>query len=134
MSALTVGPNFRLLSSGDRLYAYSGVVAGDVSVPATVQLLKFENSGLRDMFLKIKPFFARPVSTATLDALGLLISIDGVTVYTQQNTRESLTTGDQLADEIELFIPKQSTFEVLSINTANNNTQERGCNALGWYL
>ena len=132
MSGLAAGPNFRLLSSGDRLYAYSGVIVGDITLPATIQLLKFENSGLRDLFLKIIPFYGAPISTSA-DQLGVIISIDGVTIFTHQIRGGGATTLDNF-DSIDLFVPKQSSLEVLSLNTAANNTQERGCNALGWYL
>lgn len=131
MSQITVGPNYRLLSSGERLYAYSGKIVGDVSVPATIQLLKFENSGLRDMFLKIQAFYAQPIGLGATDTLGILILIDGVEVYKSQGTDYRPPAS---RTPVELFVPKQSTLEVLSLNTSANNTQERGCNALGWYL
>ena len=115
MSALTVGPNFRLLSSGARLYAYSGVVVGDVSVPATISLLKFENTGLRDMFLKIQPFYGLEVSTASGHQLGILVTIDGVEIVKTQYTR-AVVEHDKIIT-FELFVPKQSTLEVLSLNT-----------------
>ena len=130
MAGITTGPNFRLLSSGDRLYAYSGIVAGDVSVPATVQLLKFENTGLRDMFLKVSPSYGSPISNSGGAQLGIIILIDGIEVV-EHNVYD--VRGD-MVETFELFIPKQSTFEVLSLNTSANNTQERGCTALGWYL
>jgi len=134
MAGITSGPNFRLLSGGDRLYAYSGVVVGDVSVPATVSLLKFENTGLRDMFLKLQPFFGQEIASGVADALGLLVTIDGVTVSDSQVRAWRRENTQIPPQKIELFIPKQSTLEVLSLNTSGNNTQERGCNALGWYL
>ena len=34
----------------------------------------------------------------------------------------------------DLFIPRQSKLEVISNNTADNNTQERGVNLIGYYL
>lgn len=131
MSALTVGPNFRLLSSGARLYAYSGVVVGDVSVPATISLLKFENTGLRDMFLKVQPFYGVEISTATNNQLGILVTIDGVEIWKNKPEYNSRISN---GESIEIFVPKQSTLEVLSLNTSANNTQDRGCIALGWYL
>jgi hypothetical protein len=130
MAALTTGPNFRLLSSGERLYAYSGVVVGDVSVPATIQLLKFENSGLRDLFLKLQPFYGQENSSTSGQHLGISVLIDGEEVFNSQNLTYSVFDHD----DFEFFVPKQSTFEVLSLNTSNNNVQKRGCNALGWYL
>lgn len=131
MSDFTAGPNFRALSSGERIYAYSGVIQGDISVPATIQLLKFQNTGLRDMFLKIQPFYGVPNSGGSVDALGILVTIDGVEIIKSQR----LDPNDSRAESpFELFVPKQSTLELLSLNTTNNNTQDRGCNALGWYL
>ena len=133
MAAITTGPNFRLLSSGERLYAYSGIVVGDVSVPATISLLKFENTGLRDLFLKIQPFYGQPVTAGTSpNVLGLSITIDGVEIIKTKPVNAS--EQDRVLETFELFVPKQSTLEVLSLNTSSNNTQERGCIALGWYL
>ena len=130
---LSVGLNSRLLSSGERFYAYSGIVQGDVSVPASVTLLSFE-SGLRDSFIKIQPSFDKPASTAVNTSLGLSISIDGVEVYKSQSVDGSSRRNDERNHEIELFIPKQSTVEVTSLNTSGNNTQGRGATLLGWYL
>ena len=33
-----------------------------------------------------------------------------------------------------MFIPRQSKLEVLSLNDADNNTQDRGANLIGYYL
>lgn len=129
---VSVGLNQRLLSEGERFYAYSGVVTGDVSLPATISLINITN-GLRDSFVKILPFQGRPVATGVSDGLGIAVLIDGVEVYKDQQ-RSNYNNAPSVDNHIELFVPRQSTLEIQSINTANNNNQERGVTLLGWYL
>ncbi len=128
--SVTTGFITTQLASGDRFYAYSGIVQGDVSVPATVKLIDIPNIGLRDTFVKITPFFGDLVSGAATAILGIQILIDGIEVLESQTQQGYL---DQTRPW-ELFVPRGSKFEVISLNTAGNNTQDRGVTVLGWYL
>jgi hypothetical protein len=51
--SINVGQVSHFLSDGSRFYAYSGIVQGDVSVPATITLIDIPNTGLKDSFVKI---------------------------------------------------------------------------------
>jgi len=124
------GLNKKQLTQGERFYAYSGVVVGDVSVPATFDMIEL-NVGLRDAFVKIQPFFGKAVSTTNGHQIGIIIQIDGVEILKSQPAESAETEKNQTW---EYFVPKQSTLKVISLNHANNNTQERGVNLLGWYL
>jgi hypothetical protein len=121
-----------LLSGGDKYYSYSGVLFGDVSAPATIQTNFIPNTGLRDSLVSIQPFFGNPVNTGSGNGLGIIVKLDDVeifrNVYTNAgNTKPNFTN-------IQLFIPRQSKLEILSLNNADNNTQLRGANLLGYYL
>lgn len=129
--SVEASPQQKLLSFGDRFYSYSGPQVGDVSVPASISLIDFENVGLRDCFVKIQPYVGKSVTTANGSQLGIIVRIDGTEVIKSQPS-ESVESEMNLT--FEVFVPKQSSFEVLSINEAGNNTQERGCVILGWYL
>ena len=120
-----------LLSGGDKWYAYSGVVFGDVSVPATIKLISVPNSGLRDTFLRIMPFYGLPASVATGSGLGISVKLNDVEILNDQANRH-----DYVSDHgsYDMFIPRQSKIEIISLNTSANNTQTRGANAIGYYL
>ena len=121
-----------LLSGGDKWYSYSGSVFGDVSAPATIQMIFIPNTGLRDSYVKIQPYYSLAASTAAGSQLGIAIKLDDVEIY---NTQSKFNTDPLLDDTpIELFIPRQSKLEIISLNTANNNTQTRGANLIGYYL
>ena len=122
-----------LLSGGDKYYSYSGVLVADVSVPATLSMITIDNTGLRDSYIKFQPYYGRPVSTAVDTQLGLLITLDGVDIYKSQ-AKDGASRRVDRNDSIELFFPRNSKLEVFSMNTAGNNTQERGCNLIGYYL
>ncbi len=119
-----------LLSVGDKWYSYSGEVFGDVSAPASIQLILMPNTGLKDSYVKIQPYYGQPNSGAGNTALGIEVKLDDVSIYNSQrvdpdNAREWPP---------EFFIPRQSKLEVISLNTSGNNTQKRGCNLIGYYL
>lgn len=121
-----------LLSGGDKWYSYSGEVFGDVTVPATIQMILIPNTGLRDSLVQVQPFFSNSVSGAGGQALGLTVKLDDVIIYNQQFSNHS-----EIKPNIEienLFIPRQSKLEVISNNTSGNNTQIRGCNLIAYYL
>lgn len=124
-----------LLSGGDKYYSYSGVLFGDVSVPASISMILMPNTGLRDSLIMIEPYYGVPVSTTSGSALGIEVKLDNVTVIKQQANRYG-ASGDDTSSlrEFKLFVPRQSKLEVISLNTSANNTQERGVNVIGYYL
>lgn len=122
-----------LLSSGDKYYQYSGPLFGDVSLPATIQLILIENTGLRDSYVEILPYHGQPVATGVNDGIGLRINMDDVTIY-EDKSRSNYNNSPSVDNTIKLFVPRQSKLEVVSINTDNNNTQTRGANLIGYYL
>ena len=125
-----------LLSGGDKYYSYSGVVFGDVSVPATIQLILIPNTGLRDSLIQVQPYFGRPISNAANSSVGVEIKLNDVVIY-KQTGFDASTHHEQptrIENTIPLFIPRQSKLEVISLNTTENNTQERGANLMGYYL
>ena len=130
--SINVGQVSHSLSDGSRFYAYSGIVQGDISAPATITLIDIPNSGLKDQFVKIQPSFGNPVSASGGQALGIAILIDGIEVIRQAYKDDADSVG--YTQEFELFIPRQSRLEVISLNTASNNTQQRGCTMLGWCI
>ena len=121
-----------LLSGGDKYYSYSGIVFGDVTAPATISMINIPNTGLRDSYVQIQPFFSTPVSASAGNSLGLQIQLDDVTILKQAYKDDSDSLDNN--NTIILFIPRQSKLEILSLNTAGNNTQERGVNLLGYYV
>ena len=120
-----------LLSGGDKYYSYSGIVFGDVSAPATINLITIDNTGLKDSYVFIEPYYGVPVSTANASAPGIEVKIDDVTVIKNQANRQN---NDMSHNTFRIFVSRQSKLEVISLNTAANNTQERGCNVIGYYL
>jgi hypothetical protein len=122
-----------LLSGGDKYYSYSGVVFGDVSVPASIQLILIPNTGLRDSYVNIQSFCGQPITDNNNDGLGIEVKLDDTTIYKSQTFRGNRWTLNN-DNPIILFIPRQSKLEVISLNTTNNNTQERGANLIGYYL
>ncbi len=120
-----------LLSGGDKWYSYSGTLFGDVSVPATIQMILIPNTGLRDTLIELQPFYGQPVSTSSTQQLGVVLKLDDVEVYRNQgNDYRPFSYNEQ----IRLFIPRQSKLEVISLNTSGSNTQLRGANIIGYYL
>jgi|TARA_R110000823_G_scaffold209147_1_gene339398 hypothetical protein len=118
-----------LLSGGDKYYSYSGVLFGDVSVPATIQMINIDNTGLKDSYIKISPFFGKEVSSSSDHQLGVSVKLDDVEIINRQNFYYSSDDG-----HLELFMPRNSKLEILSLNTTNNNTQTRGVTLIGYYL
>ena len=125
-----------LLSGGEKYYSYSGVLFGDISAPATIQLIFIPNTGLRDSLVQIQPFFGRPIASTAGTGLGILVKLDDVEIYKIQ-AEDNASLAEQfmrVQNIIPLFIPRQSKLEIISLNTTANNTQERGANLLGYYL
>ncbi len=120
-----------LLSGGDKWYSYSGSVFGDVSVPATIQMVFIPNTGLRDSYVVIEPFLGKEASTSGGNQLGIEVKLDDVTIIKQQQADDPAAFR---INQFQIFVPRQSKLEVISLNNSANNTQERGCNLLGYYL
>jgi len=118
------------LPSGGKWHSYSGAVVGGPAIPATVELVKIPSTGLKDTYAKITPFFGVPTTTGAGHALGIKIFINQVAVYEAQPS--TIEAGGPAP--IELFIPRQSELQILSLNTAANTLQNRGCAVLGWWL
>ena len=120
-----------LLSGGDKYYSYSGVIQGDVSVPASISMILIPNTGLRDTYLRIQPFYGLPVSVTSGSGLGVSVKLNDVEIINDQANRH-----DYVSDHgsYDLFIPRQSKVEIISLNTSANNTQNRGVNAIGYYI
>jgi len=121
-----------LLSGGDKYYSYSGEVFGDVSVPATIQLILIPNTGLRDSYVKIQPYYGVGISTATSGQLGIQVKLNDVVVFNSQGINTTMAADTN--KNIELFVPRQNKIEIISLNKSANNTQIRGCNLIGYYL
>ena len=64
--------------------------------------------------------------------MGIIIKLDDVEIYKNVYTNAGNTKPNYT--NIQMFIPRQSKLEVLSLNDADNNTQERGANLIGYYL
>ena len=118
-----------LLSGGDKYYSYSGILFGDVSVPASIPMINIDNTGLKDSNIKISPFFGKEVSSSSDHQLGVSVKLDNVEIINRQNFYYSSDDG-----HLELFMPRNSKLEILSLNTTNNNTQTRGATLIGYYL
>ena len=122
-----------LLSGGDKWYSYSGEIFGDVTSPASIQMILIPNTGLKDSLVHIQPYFDKPVTTSNNEGLGIEVKLDDNVIY---NSQIGITpqTPTLTMIPIQLFIPRQSKLEVISVNTSGNNTQTRGCNVLGYYV
>jgi len=120
-----------LLSNGDRWYSYSGLVFGDATLPATVELVRIPNVGLRDSLVKIQPFFGLPPSVSPNEGLGIQIYVDDTIVYEFKPPDPYYRN---IQNPIDLFVPRQTELLILSLNTSGNNGQARGCTVLGYYV
>ena len=119
-----------LLSGGDKWYSYSGIVFGDVTVPASINLVLIPNIGLRDSLVQVTPFAGQPITASSNTGLGIEIKLDDVTIYISA----AECYWDFIDSPISIFVPRQSKLEILSLNTSGNNTQERGANLIGYYI
>ena len=123
-----------LLSGGDKWFSYSGEVFGDVTVPATISMISIPNTGLRDSYLGIFPFYSTVISGTAANALGIQIKLNDTIILTSKQYYGGSQAIQQDSELVNLFIPRQSKLEILSLNTSGNNTQIRGCNLIGYYL
>tara|TARA_Y100001951_G_C11244053_1_gene242290 strand:+ start:521 stop:916 length:396 start_codon:yes stop_codon:yes gene_type:complete len=128
MSQINVVGKTKFNLGEDKWFANSGVIVGDVSVPATIELINIPNTGLRNAYVKIKPFYGKEVNYSQGNQLGIIVKINDIEIIKTQNEYESRIE----TQTFELFIPYQSKLEIISLNTSANNTQERGVSVLGW--
>jgi len=122
-----------LLSGGNKWYSYSGIVFGDVSVPASINMVLIPNTGLRDSLVSIQPFYGKENNTSGGNILGIEVKLNDVTIIKQQSAVTHAYSVRNQTD-FNIFVPRQSKLEILSLNTSGNNVQERGCTVLGYYL
>ena len=120
-----------LLSGGDKWFSYSGLLLGDASVPATIELVRIPNTGLRDSLIKVQPFFGLPPNVNPNEGLGIQINVDDTIIYEFKAPDPYYRN---IQSPIDLFIPRQSKLVILSLNTSGNNSQARGCTVLGYYV
>ena len=128
MSAQTV------LSGGDKWYSYSGEIFGDVSVPTSISMILIPNTGLRDSYIELYPFYSDLISGTAASALGIQIKLNDTVILKSKQYYGGNQAIQQDSELVNLFIPRQSKLEVISLNTSGNNTQIRGCNLIGYYL
>jgi len=123
-----------LLSGGDKWYSYSGEVFGDVSVPASISMITIDNTGLRDSYVKIEPYYGKLVTGSPTQALGFEVKLDNITIIKDMSSNQADQLASRQVSHFNIFVPRNSKLEIISNNTADNNTQIRGCNVLGYYL
>ena len=119
-----------LLSSGDKWFSYSGEVLGDVSVPAAIQLNFIPNTGLKDSYVIIQPFYDKPINQSAATQLGIQVKLNDTSIIKSKIYFEYSDKNETF----NLFVPRQSKLEIISLNESSNNSQIRGCNILGYYL
>ncbi len=122
-----------LLSGGDKWFSYSGEVFGDVSAPATIQMILIPNTGLRDSYIQVQPYFGQPIVELSGEGLGIQVKLNDV-VVSNSDSIQGVRWSPLIENPIMLFVPRQSKLEVISLNSSGNNTQIRGANILGYYL
>ena len=130
MNSINFGESLSTFDA-ERWYAYSGILQGDVALPATISLVDIPDTGLNNSFVKVTASYGFTSQLGVSDTLGIEIKIDGITVFKSQGNDYRPTVS---RTPVELFVPKSSRFQVISLNTANNNSQERACTVLGWYV
>ncbi len=123
-----------LLSGGDKWYSYSGEIFGDITAPATIQMILIPNTGLKDSVVQIQPYFGKLVSGNNGQALGISVKLDDVTVINSQSYYIQSTNYGTTDNAYRLFVPRQSKLEILRLNATDNNTQISGVNVIGYYL
>jgi uncharacterized protein (DUF39 family) len=126
--SINAGQTSTQLADGNRFYAYSGIVTGDVTVPATITLIDIPNTGLKDAFVKIQPSYGQAITNTNNTQLGIVILIDEIEIIKSQRHENE----DDYTETFDLFVPRQARIQILSLNTTANNTQERGVTMLGW--
>ena len=119
-----------LLSGGDKYYSYSGRLFGDVSVPATIPMITIDNTGLKDSYVVISPFYGAPVNNSGGAQIGITIKLDNVEIV----KHKVYDVRGDMVENFPLFIPRNSKLEVISDNSTANNTQTRGVTLIGYYL
>ena len=105
-------PTQQLLSEGTKWFAYSGIVQGDVSVPASITLIDIPNTGLRDSYVCISPSYARAITNTNGTQLGITIAIDDIVVVNSQRYEQE----SDYVEEHKLFVPRQSKLTITSLH------------------
>jgi len=123
-----------LLSGGDKWYSYSGEVFGGVSAPASIPMITIDNTGLRDSYVKIEPYYGKLVTGSPTQALGFEVKLDNITIIKDMSSNQADQLASRQVSHFNIFVPRNSKLEIISNNTADNNTQIRGCNVLGYYI
>ena len=119
-----------MLSTGNKWYSYSGQVFGDVTSPASITLVTIPNTGLRDSYVVIQYSCGQIVSSGG-DQLGISVKLNDVEII---NAQTDLREREITPETWNIFVPRQSKLEVISLNTSANNTQLRGVTVIGYYL
>ena len=125
-----VQPNTLLRIGQNKFVVYSGVIVGDVSVPASITLIDIADTGEQDSLISVQPFFGLAVSSSGTQQLGFQVDLNGVTIVKSQGREYSRES----AIPFTLFVPRQSKLVIYSLNMSSNNTQDRGVNIMGEYL
>ena len=68
----------------DKWFANSGLTSGDVSAPATIELINIPNTGLRNAYVKIQAFYGKPIDVGEADHLGILVKINDTEIIKSQ--------------------------------------------------
>jgi len=123
-----------LLSGGDKWYSYSGEISGDVSAPTSITMILIPNTGLRDSYIELYPFYGDLISGTSANALGIQVKLNDTVILRSKQYYGGNQAIQQDSELVNLFIPRQSKLEVISLNTSGNNTQIRGVNLIGYYL
>jgi len=121
LNNIAFGLGKREYSDGSGYYANSGLKAGDFTLPAVITLLDFE-TGLNDAEAVLTPGFSLPTVTTFQEGLGIQVLMDGNIVYEFKSPDGFYRN---VPNGINLFIPRQIQFTVLSLNTSGNNGQSR---------
>ena len=112
------------------VYGASGIVFGDITMPVTISL-RSVNIGRRDVLANL--YFWEGATFDPTQPLGWEVSVNQNVIFKIQGTESHKTIGVQFASWPFLW-PAVSSVVITSLNTGNNNTQERGCYFVGTKL
>tara|TARA_Y100000401_G_scaffold101974_1_gene91925 strand:+ start:783 stop:1184 length:402 start_codon:yes stop_codon:yes gene_type:complete len=121
LNNISFGLGKREYSDGSGYYGQSGLKTGDATLPATITLLDF-NTGLTDAEAILTAGFSLPITTAVNEGLGIQVLMDDNIVYEFKSPDPFYRN---IPNGINLFLPRQVQFKVLSLNTNGNNGQSR---------
>lgn len=130
LNNIALGLGKREYSDGSGYYGNSGLKTGDATLPATITLFDF-NSGLKDAEGILTAGFSLPITTAANEGLGIQILFDDNIVYEFKSPDPFYRN---IPNGINIFIPRQIRFKVLSLNTNGNNGQSRCATLTAKYI